>query len=45
MTQKLELKNKYDISFCLSNVVHAHNIDEVTKLILENITKKFKSFN
>lgn len=34
ISQKLQLKNKYDISFCLSNAVYAHNnnIHETTKL-------------
>ena len=34
MAQKLQLKNKYDISFCLSNAVYAHNnnIHVTTKL-------------
>ena len=34
LAQKLQLKNKYDISFCLSNAVYAHNnnIHETTKL-------------
>ena len=34
LAQKLQLKNKYHISFCLSNAVYAHinNIHESTKL-------------
>ena len=45
LAQKLQLKNKYDISFCLSNAVYAHNnnIHETKKLIPKYLFNNYEN--